>query len=169
MLLQDLWPGEAVVAARIVPADGWQSRLKPKRTPRVKNDRHRQFIKTLPCICCLVERGAEIQADDPMHLRDGSALHGKEPAGAGQTSDDRWTLPGCRPHHNAEGGNEQAFWARFGIDPFLLALVLWGVTGDYHAACQVLREHAARAAVQRAVLARWDTEPDSAADAQATA
>lgn len=152
------------MAARIVPEGGWRSRLKPVRTPRVKNDRHRQFIKQLPCICCLVE-GVEIQADDPMHLRDGSRLHGKEPAGAGQTSDDRWTLPGCRPHHNQEGGHEGKFWARFGIDPFLLALVLWGLSGRYYEACLVLREHAARGRLQRAASRGAGSLPDSAADA----
>lgn len=157
------------MAARIVPEGGWGSRLKPERTPRVKVDSHRQFVKSLPCICCLIERGAEIQADDPMHLRDGSRLHGKEPAGAGQTSDDRWVLPGCRPHHNVEGhlGNEQAFWAQFGIDPFLLALVLWGLTGQYHQACLVLREHAAWAAVQRLTRRGGADVPDSPGSAQA--
>lgn len=156
------------MASRIVPEGGWQSRLKPVRTPRVKNDRHRQFIKQLPCICCLVE-GLEIQADDPMHLRDGSRLHGKEPAGGGQTSDDRWTLPGCRPHHNDEihMGNEGAFWRRFGIDPFLLALVLWGLTGRDFEARQVLREHAVRGAVQRALRQGVADLPDSATGAPA--
>lgn len=146
------------MAARIVPDGGWGSRLKPQRTPRVKVDRHRQFIKTLPCICCMIERGAEIQADDPMHLRDGSPLHGKEPAGAGQTSDDRWTLPGCRAHHNAEHhlGNEKIFWRNLGIDPFLLALVLWGATGNYYAAVASIREHVARAVRERAVVAEYD-------------
>lgn len=157
-----------VMAARIVPAGGWQSRLKPVRTPRVKNDRHRQFVKSLPCICCLVE-GLEIQADDPMHLRDGSRLHGKEPAGAGETSDDRWVLPGCRPHHNGEGhlGNEGTFWRQFGIDPFLLALVLWGLTGRDHEARLVLREHAARARAQRGSGSGGAVLPDSAAAAPA--
>lgn len=80
-----------------------------------------------------------------MHLRAGSALHGKEPAGAGQTSDDRWTLPGCRPHHDRQHrGAELAFWHSVGIDPFLLALVLWGLSGNYYAAVLVLREHASR-------------------------
>lgn len=153
------------MAHRIVPEGGWQSRLKPGRTPRVKNDRHRQFIKTLPCICCLVERLAEIQADDPMHIRSGSDLHGKEEAGGGQTSDDRWTLPGCRPHHDEQHrGNELAFWRRYGIDPFLLALVLWGLSGNYYAAVLVLRRHAALAtpgsvAWQEGLPTTGDSEP----------
>ena len=159
------------MAARIVPEGGWESRLKPKRTPRVKNDRHRQFVKQLPCICCLIERGAEIQADDPMHIRSGSDLHGKDWAGGAQTSDDRWTLPGCRPHHNEQhaAGDELRFWARWGVDPHLLALVLWGLTGNHHEAVLVLRIHAARAGALRRVVDRMGGDSDdSAEDAQAT-
>ena len=154
------------MAARIVPEGGWQSRLKPMRTPRVKNDRHRQFIKSLPCICCLVE-GLELQADDPMHIRSGSDLHGKEAAGGGQTSDDRWTLPGCRGHHNGQHhlGNELAFWRQFGIDPFLLALALWGLTGNYYGAVQVLRVHAARSGSYRRVQERMGGDATDSAQA----
>ncbi len=144
--------GKPLMAGRIVPEGGWQHRLKPRRTPRVKVDRHRQFIKGLPCICCMIERGAEIQADDPMHIRSASLLHGKDETGGGRTADDRWTLPGCRPHHDEQHrGDELGFWQGMGIDPFLLALVLWGVTGDYHAAVQVMREHVRTAGWHRAV------------------
>jgi hypothetical protein len=140
------------MAGRMVPEGGWQNRLKPARTPRVKVDRHRQFIKSLPCICCMVERGAEIQADDPMHIRSASQLHGKDETGGGRTADDRWTLPGCRPHHDEQHrGDELAFWRAIGIDPFLLALVLWGVTGNYYAAVLVMREHVKGAGRRRAV------------------
>lgn len=140
------------MAARMVPEGGWGSRLKPERTPRVHKRPHLDFVKSLPCICCLVE-GGEIQADDPLHIRSGSDVHGKEPEGASRTADDRWTLPGCRPHHNQQhhGGDELAFWRRFGIDPFLLALVLWGLTGNYHGAVLALRLHAGRAASQRGI------------------
>lgn len=148
------------MASRIVPEGGWEGRLKPFRTPRVKNDSHRRFIKTLPCICCLVA-GIEVQADDPMHIRAGSNLHGKEPAGGAETADDRWTLPGCRPHHDAQHReNELRFWARQGVDPFLLALVLFGLSGRYAEAVKALREHAALAGPRRGVPAeRWVTWP----------
>jgi hypothetical protein len=132
---------QALMAARIVPEGGWQSRLKPFRTPRVQNRRHLDFIKSLPCVCCLVE-GKTNQADDPMHIREGSSLHGKDAAGAQQKSDDRWTLPGCRPHHNEQHQmDEAAFWRRYGVDHFLLALVLWGLTGQHYQAEQAIREH----------------------------
>lgn len=131
------------MAQRMVPEGG--HRLKPFRTPRVHKRSHLVFIKALPCVCCAT-RGVLRMADDPMHIRAGSNLHGKEPSGGGQTSDDRWTLPGCRPHHDEQGdnrgGGELVFWERYGIDPFLLALVLWGLTGDDHAAVQAIRVHA---------------------------
>lgn len=129
------------MASRIEPEGGWGSRLKPFKTPRIKNVDHRQFVKSLPCVVCMAE-GREIQADDPMHVRGASLLHGKEGTGGGQTSDDRWVLPGCRPHHDKQHAvGEQGFWRFYGIDPFLLALVLWGLTGQRHQAEEAIREH----------------------------
>lgn len=133
---------EKAMASRIVPEGGWGSRLKPTKTPRVHKRAHLDFIKALPCVACAA-KGLTIQADDPMHLRTGSALHGKEAAGGGQTSDDRWALPGCRPHHDMQHGMaEHNFWKMFGIDPFLLALVLWGLTGNEYAAIEAIKLHA---------------------------
>lgn len=131
------------MAGRMVPEGGWGSRLKPTRTPRVEVRSHRVFIKRLPCVCCLVG-GVFNQADDPMHIRSGSTVYGKEPAGGGQTSDDRWTLPGCRPHHDEQHhhGSELGWWRSYGIDAHLLALVLWGLTGDDHAAIEAIKVHA---------------------------
>jgi len=130
------------MAARIVPEGGWQSRLKPFKTPRKLARKHLDFVKQLPCICCMVE-GKHIQADDPMHLRANSSFYGKE-TGGGEKPDDRWSLPGCRPHHEGQHriGDELAFWSSFGIDPFVLSLALWGVTGDVYAAHQLLLAHA---------------------------
>lgn len=139
------------MASRMVPEGGW-SNLKPFKTPRVHRQPHLSFVKQLPCIGCLIERGVEIQADDPMHIRAGSPLYGKEPEGGGRTADDRWTLPGCRPHHDRQhAGAELTFWRELGIDPFLLALVLWGLTGNRHAAELALWEHARAAGWRRAV------------------
>lgn len=131
------------MAARIVPKGGWGSRLKPHRTPRIEKPSHLVFIKRLPCVCCAAA-GVLRMADDPMHIRTGSSLHGKEPTGGQQKSDDRWTLPGCRQHHDAQhgAGNERNFWSVFRIDPFLLALVLWGLTGNDYAATEAIRLHA---------------------------
>jgi hypothetical protein len=130
------------MASRIVPEGGWGSRLKPARTPPKTNRRHLDFIKSLPCVCCAAS-GHAVRAQDPMHIRTASRLHGKEETGAGRKSDDRWTLPGCRRHHDQQHGmNEANFWKMYRIDPFLLALVLWGLTGDEYAAIEVIKVHA---------------------------
>lgn len=137
--------------ARIVPEGGWGSRLKPLKTPRVHKRSHLDWIKQLPCAACM-SNGLFVTADDPMHLRAGSALHGKEAAGGAQTADDRWSLPGCRPHHDMQHSmSERNFWAMFGIDPFLLALVLWGLTGDDYAAIEAMKLHARGGANGQAV------------------
>lgn len=140
------------MASRIVPEGGWSSRLKPERTPRVKNRSHLDFIKALPCICCLAG-GKVVQADDPMHLSSASHEHGKpDETGGSRKSDDRWALPGCRRHHEQQHArNEMKFWRSYGIDPHLLALVLWGLTCDDHAALQVLQLHANQSRQRRAI------------------
>lgn len=136
------------MASRVVPEGGW-SNLKPARTPAVKKRSHLDFVKRLPCVCCVADRGdASITGCDPMHLRAGSQLHGKEPTGAQQKPDDRWSLPGCRRHHEQQHGmNEMAFWGMYRVDPHLLALVLWGLSGDDHAATRVILLHAASGAL----------------------
>lgn len=129
------------MAARIVPEGGWGSRLKPERTPRVQKRSHLDFIKRLPCVCCLAG-GTFRQADDPMHIRAERREFGKEETGGQQKPDDRWTLPGCREHHDKQHAmNEMNFWKMYRIDPHLLALILWGLTGNDHAAIEVIRLH----------------------------
>lgn len=131
------------MASRIVPEGGWGSRLKPARTPRIEKRSHLDFIKSLICVCCATT-GQIVRADDPMHIRSSSLLHGKDETGGARTSDDRWALPGCRRHHDQQhnAGSERNFWSLYRIDPFLLALVLWGLTGNEHAANEAVRLHA---------------------------
>lgn len=131
------------MASRIVPDGGWSSNLKPFRTPRELKPSHLSFIKRLPCICCLasVER-IERYGCDPAHLKTASRMHGKTDGGWGRPSD-MWCLPLCRMHHDQQHGtNEMRFWSLYRIDPHLLALILWGLTGNEHAANEVIRLHA---------------------------
>jgi len=131
--------------ARIVPEGGWGSRLKPHRTPREEKPNHLAFIRKLVCVCCStgdMRAGflCEVQA---AHIQGGSLIHGKEPAGERQKSDDRWALPLCGQHHAEQhDANESAFWRSYGIDHFLLALILWGLTGKVHEATIVIGVHA---------------------------
>lgn len=132
------------MASRLVPEGGWGSRLKPLKTPREHSQGHLAFIRKLPCICCLVGGIVLVALScDPAHLRAGSLLHGKEPAGKAEKPHDRWTLPLCRQHHDRQHSMaELNFWKQYGVDPFLLALILWSLTGREHDAIEVLKLHA---------------------------
>lgn len=134
--------------ARIVPEGGFGSRLKPQRTPRQRKESHLAFLRRLPCACCVAggaRPSAVSSAIHAAHVRMPSLAHGKEYTGKGEKPDDRWAVPLCEGHHVEQHSmSESEFWRLYGIDPFLLALVLWGLTGDEHAASQVLRLHSRR-------------------------
>jgi hypothetical protein len=134
------------MASRMVPEGGWGSRLKPSRTPRVEKPSHLAFIRKLGCVCCAtgdVRSGFLSSQLQAAHIQGGSRPHGKEPAGGAQKSDDRWALPLCGEHHAEQHGmKETEFWNLYRIDQFLLALVLWGLSGDVYAATDVIGLHA---------------------------
>ena len=81
------------------------------------------------------------------HLRASSLPYGKGHTAMGRKPDDDWSLPLC-PHHHTDGpdaqhkGAEVAFWQRFGLDPFALALALNRAyrRGDEEAARLILAE-----------------------------
>ena len=111
-----------------------------RKRPRVENVDHLKFIRSLPCCCC----GA--RPVDAAHIRMASTAYAKRDTGLGQKADDRWTLPLCSKHHDEQhSGSEAAFWAAQKIDPFSLALILWGC-GDTQ------DEEAAEAAIKHARL-----------------
>lgn len=69
-------------------------------------------------------------------------FYGHRGAGGGEKSDDKWTLPGCDDCHKRQHrGNEMKFWREIGIDPHLLALTLWGCTGNAFVAEQIIHLH----------------------------
>jgi len=54
---------------------------------------------------------------------------------------DRWTLPLCgRDHRRQHQGNELEFWMNEGINPFVLAMSLHGVSGDHEMAMRIIQE-----------------------------
>ncbi len=107
----------------------------PRRKNRVHDEKHLDFIRSLPCACCLNDIETEAA-----HLRVSSAAHGKVNPGVGCKPDDRWTIPLCGRHHREQhGGGELTFWNKHGIDPFKLSTDLWINTGDYAAGCRIIR------------------------------
>lgn len=104
------------------------------KRPRIKDERHLNFIRQLPCVCC----GNNIETE-AAHIRTGALFYGKRDTGGQEKPDDKWTLPLCNRHHAEQHkGNELAFWKRYGIDSFVLALTLYAHTGDTDTAEQVI-------------------------------
>src|ERR1700691_4860686 len=90
-----------------------------QRQPRVRDEKHLDFIRSLPCcICGAIDTEAA-------HIRTASLENGKLHTGMSEKPSDKWTVPLCNAHHREQhSGNELKFWARHGIDPFMLALTL---------------------------------------------
>ncbi len=93
-----------------------------QREPRQKDNKHLDFIRSLPCCIC---GGINTEA---AHIRVGSINHGKRETGMSEKPSDKWTVPLCNEHHREQhdAGNELVWWASKGIDPFMLALTLKG-------------------------------------------
>jgi hypothetical protein len=88
-----------------------------QRQPREKDSKHLDFIRSQPCCIC---GGIDTEA---AHIRAASLAHGKLHTGMAEKPSDKWTLPLCNGHHDEQHMmNEMAFWAKYGIDPFLLAI-----------------------------------------------
>lgn len=127
-------------AGRIaIPDTAFSVERTKQRRPRVENRDHLAFIRSLPCVIC----GATAQA---AHIRARSPQFKKRQAGFGEKCDDKWAVPLCAEHHlfgdDAQHAmNELVWWARQGIDPFVLALGLFGCQGDREEAMGII-EHA---------------------------
>lgn len=124
-------------AQRIVPPPTAFSVAKTKqKRPRVEDVAHLRWIKTLRCCIC------GKPDPDPAHIRTASPVHGKRETGGAEKASDKWTVPLCREHHDAQHrGEELKFWAFHRIDPFGLALALHSASGDDEIAEGILRSN----------------------------
>lgn len=90
-----------------------------QREPRQRDERHLDYIRSLPCcICGAVDTEAA-------HIRTSSLAHDKRETGGSEKPSDKWTIPLCNGHHREQHTmNELAFWKKYKLDPFLLAIRL---------------------------------------------
>jgi hypothetical protein len=99
----------------------------PKRKPAKKAD-YLSFLHSLPCVVTGRHgvEAAHVSFAAPEYLHYGR--------GKGTKADDRWALPlSPEAHRDQHSHNERDWWARQGIDPHLLALVIygaWSAMGD---------------------------------------
>jgi len=90
-----------------------------QKEPRIRDIKRLAWLRTLPCVVC----GAI--NTEAAHIRTASLEHGKRGLGMQEKASDCWTVPLCNECHREQHSmNEMAFWALYGINPFLLALSL---------------------------------------------
>jgi hypothetical protein len=103
--------------------------------PRVKDEGHLNFIRSLRCCVCL----NNIQTE-AAHVRFSDPRVAKVNAGVGAKPSDRWALPLCSRDHRDQhdNGDERDWWVSKGIDPIFLAMALYSVSGDHEAGEQIV-------------------------------
>lgn len=108
-----------------------------QRLPRVKNDNHLDFIRSLPCVVC--HNDIETEA---AHLRAGNRRWGKNITGKQEKPSDLWVLPLCgNCHRKQHSMNEVQFYQDRNIDPWRLSLSLFAASGDHELALEVIQAH----------------------------
>lgn len=110
----------------------------------IRSERHRRFVASLPCVIC-GKQGATQAA----HVRYHSIRHGKPMTGTGIKPGDNWVVPLCVSHHAEQHANgERHWWMLQGIDPLLVAALLYMGTDDEHAGFNVI-------SAARTICAPW--------------
>ena len=106
------------------------------RQPRQHNEKHLDFVRSLPCCICLDNTSTEAA-----HVRLASLRAGKRQVGKGERPDDKWTVPLCGAHHRMQHEiGEAPFWKSVSRDPIFCALALWAATGNHELGEQIVRE-----------------------------
>ena len=104
------------------------------KRPRKHDAAHLDFIRGLPCCVCGDDTTVEAA-----HLRAGNLDYGKRHTGLQEKPDDCWALPLCGRHHREQhAGNETKFWNERGINPWVLSMCLWRVSGDHEMSITIL-------------------------------
>lgn len=93
-----------------------------QKQPRVEEPAYLAYVRSLTCLVC-----RKPGPSDAAHLRSSALRYGKPHTGMGEKPDDKWTVPLCRKHHDEQHahGNELAWWALQGIEPFAAAVRLY--------------------------------------------
>lgn len=117
-----------VTAFSTAPASG-------KKRPRVKDDAHLKWLRTLPCV---VSGRFPVEA---AHIRYSEPSYAKRETGMAEKPDDRWCLPLHPDMHREQHAacDERAWWASKGIDPLKLAMLLYASSEDDEAAILIIR------------------------------
>src|SRR5512139_1657593 len=105
------------------------------RTARRHDKAHLDFIRQLPCLAC-----GDNTTVEAAHVRYADARIAKPITGVGIKPDDRFVIPLCGAHHRGQHSRgERQWWEARQIDPVLISLALFSVSGDYDAGTQIIQ------------------------------
>lgn len=97
------------------------------RQPRIHDEKHLKFIRSLPCIV-----SKDNTSTEAAHIRFADLRADKRKVGIGEKPDDCWALPlSSIEHRKQHAMNERAYWRDAEIDPIFYAMALYMVSGDY--------------------------------------
>lgn len=104
---------------------------------RRRDDKHLQFLRSLICVVCYDNTSVEAA-----HIRYADPRIAKPITGNSIKPDDQFCLPVCGKHHREQHlTNERRFWEQHRIDPILLALALYAVSGDAQESERIIKFH----------------------------
>lgn len=108
------------------------------KVPRVVDQQHLAFIRTLPCLVCGTSYRVEAA-----HIRYGDPAHHKPKTALGRKPGDNYVVPLCALDHregpNAQHrANERVWWEGKGIDPIGVAEAIYALSGDRDGAVRII-------------------------------
>jgi len=105
-----------------------------QRHPRILAPKHLAWVRTLPS---LIPGAGPVEA---AHIRYGDRVYGKDSTGMGEKPDDMWVVPLAHDVHMAQhAAGERTWWLDQGIDPLLVAALLWTSGGNDEAGITIIR------------------------------
>lgn len=114
-----------------------------QKRPRQKDEAHLKWIRTLPCLVT----GSRVDVE-AAHVSFGDLQFAKLSRGKGMKADDKYVVPLCRSEHAKQHSQgERQYWESVGINPIIVALSLFGESGNDEAAEAILRHHQEKSVV----------------------
>jgi hypothetical protein len=118
-----------------------ESHIPRQRRPRVLDDKHLAWLRTLPC-----QLDGHVPNVEAAHIRYEDPRFGKRFTGLGEKPSDKFALPLSADRHRLakdaqHRDAERAFWRRVGIDPCAVAAALFMHSGDDDVAHIILSAH----------------------------
>lgn len=96
--------------------------------PKAKPTKNKSYLAWIHCLPCIITGQYGVEA---AHLSMSAPRYGHYGRARGHKAPDRWILPLCKAAHDRSHAiGEDLFWRNAGIDPHILALVIYGLWTD---------------------------------------